>query len=75
MGTMPEVAAAHFAAIMDKAREARAKIDAACDADPGEDIDAFIDSDEACEALIELILDSPATPCLMLALAAPAGAA
>lgn len=79
MGT-PDIAAAHFAAIVAMAAEARARIDAAADADPGEDQGLFIDADETCEALLALILDAPGTPKVMLALAGagqsgPAGAA
>lgn len=77
MGALPEVAAAHFAAIQKKARELRDTIDAADNAptDEGEDIDLWLEADELAEQLVALILDSPDTACVSLALLAPAGAA
>lgn len=75
MGTLPEVAAAHFAAIEEKARFAREKIDLAAETDPGDDVEPWIDADEAIEDLLSLILESPASMTVTLALAAPAGAA
>lgn len=72
---VPDIAAAHFAAILKQAEATREAVDAAAEVTLGEDFDTLIEADEAVEALLRLILDAPETPKVMLALAAPAGVA